>query len=93
MPFRERYFPLEEDHDTLVLDKMYKDHHVHLLAQLQGDHWNVIARCDKCEMHMYMPGVVFTDNNSMLFVDAELQMHAFGITDGWAEGFGFSLED
>ena len=82
-----------EDHNTLVMEKDYKGHHIHLLAQLEDEHWNVIARCNKCEMHMLMPGVQFTSDNSMMFVDAELQMHSFGNTDGWHEGYGFVIRD
>lgn len=81
----------EHDSDTLIMDKVYKGHHIHMLATLQDGDWNVIAQCVECQVHMYLPKVEFSDEDCMLFVDAEFQMHSFGIEDGWHKGYGFML--
>ena len=88
---------MEEDQDTsnevIAFEKEYKGHPIHFFAQFQENDWTVITNCHKCEMHMIMPNVEIDEGEGMLFVEAELQMHGVGMTDGWREGLGGFLED
>ena len=76
-----------------ILTKSYNGHDFTLLlTSPDGETWRAISRCDTCESHHHADIGEFNDS-TMMFVDAELQLHANGVDDGWVDGPGIIIED
>jgi hypothetical protein len=75
------------------MSKDYNGHGIQIMATEESDQWSVIIRCDNCRKHFVIERVDFAEQGSMMFVEAEVQMHAAGVDDGWHDGIGFATED
>lgn len=78
------------EEDNIVLSRTFKDHPINILFQKHDEHnWTIIASCEKCDLHHHIntPDL----DSQLMFIDAEMHMHASGVDDGWAEGPGFII--
>jgi len=82
---------LSEDHEYALLTKTAKGHDIEILVELATS--NAIIQCLTCKGHVPGREVDFDDDESMTFVEAEIQMHAAGNSSGWHLGLGFSYDE
>lgn len=79
--------------ESILLSKNYKGHDIQMLVV---DSDNIVVthiQCLQCEIHKHYDGLPFEDQQAMLFLDAELQMHSAGVSEGWSAGLSFMGSD
>lgn len=80
------------EHEVLVMSKTYGKHRIIMIIDPQEDRSPLIAQCKDCQRHMHKE-VDFGNPEETMMLDAEFQLHASGVNDGWLDGFGFSAEE
>lgn len=71
--------------EIVYLNKMYGDHDIEIEVHAGGD-LGGIARCYTCVEHLWIKSLDIDDENIMMFVDAELQLHGSNHGHKWELG-------
>lgn len=79
--------------ESILMTKNYRGHDIEMLVMEGEDHLDAHVQCKQCEIHKHYPSLDFSDHESLMFLDAELQMHASGVGEGWTPGLSFIDED
>ena len=86
----------EEEIEYLILSRRFGDHMIAMLVLPDDENetlTNITASCRDCQRHTHMNGVDFNNEEHTTMLSAEFQLHAAGVNDGWADGYGFDMED
>lgn len=80
----------------VLMKKRYGNHDEALLVYSEGGIWRAIIKCDTCQRHYPIIQIDPSSDQSMMFVEAEMQMHGTNLDakiDGWHDGLGFDEAD
>ena len=88
---------MSEDEYLILENNKFKGHPIKILAFQDDGTWRAIIRCDGCKRHHPVMEMDPSSKESMLFVYAEVQLHASQLAnhdqDGWHDGLGFVDND